>query len=106
MDFCGQIFELLVFEQMPNFSSNQLAEIDCNNYRERREGEKRKGKSFAPSKRKIEMKENSLKNKSFQKVCLSVEALKFKLFLVQDFFKKTSPLVNYGLLKDLTKQLR
>jgi hypothetical protein len=52
---------------MPNFSSNQLAEIDCNNYRERREGEKRKGKSFAPSKRNIEMKENSLKNKSHQK---------------------------------------
>jgi hypothetical protein len=49
MNFFGQIFELLVFEhlvfeQMPNFSSNQLAEIDCNNYRERREREKRKGK--------------------------------------------------------------
>jgi hypothetical protein len=32
----------------------------------RREKES-KGKSFAPSKRKIEMKENSLENKSYQK---------------------------------------
>jgi hypothetical protein len=74
MDFFGQNFELLVFEdkvfeQMPKFfikpiGRNRLQQLPRTKGRREKES---KGKSFAPSKRKIEMKENSLENKSYQK---------------------------------------
>ena len=92
MDFFGQNFELLVFEdkvfeQMPNFSSNQLAEIDCNNYRERREGEKRKVKEspLHPQRERLRWKKIHWKKQVLPKglfACESIQIQSFCLFKI------------------------